>query len=300
MNGKIKALALVGAVAVAGTAACDDTLTGSEDARMRVLLTDAPSDYIEAAYVDIGEVHLMGGDGEEERIILSLDGTDGLVNLLDLQGAATETLADTDIDPGFYTQLRLIVEDARVELKDGYEFEDGTTERDLFIPSGAQTGIKLNLAAADADSDGGGLEIRPGELVLVVDFDVSRSFVIQGNPETPAGIKGVLFTPTLRVTVNDAAASISGTVSTDLDVSVEGLTVTATPEDEEFFEEFQTQEATAITDADGDYTIHFLVPGTYQVTVQTADGYTTAPESVTVTVDDSENRDEVDFTVVES
>jgi hypothetical protein len=34
---------------------------------------------------------------------------------------------------------------------------------------------------------------------LVVDFDVSRSFVLQGNPETPAGVRGVIFTPTIRV-----------------------------------------------------------------------------------------------------
>lgn len=303
MNRNIQSLALLGALAVSGVAACDD-VTGSEDARMRVLLTDAPIDYIGAAYVDIGEVHLLGsgnGDGDEDRIVLSLDGTDGLVNLLDLQGAATATLAEADLDPGFYSQLRLIVEEARVELAEGYEFNDGSTEMDLFVPSGAQTGIKLNLSGADADEDGGPLEIRPGETVLVVDFDVSRSFVIQGNPETPAGINSVLFTPTLRVTVNDVAASISGTVSTALEgVSVEDLTVTATPEEDQFFEEFQTHEATALTDEDGNYTLHFLVPGTYEVTLQTPDGYTTEPESRTVTVEASEDADEVDFTVVES
>jgi hypothetical protein len=31
-----------------------------------------------------------------------------------------------------------------------------------------------------------------------VDFDVDDNFVLQGNPETPAGIHGVLFTPVLK------------------------------------------------------------------------------------------------------
>jgi hypothetical protein len=34
--------------------------------------------------------------------------------------------------------------------------------------------------------------------VVLVDFDVDQNFVIQGNPETPAGINGILFTPVLR------------------------------------------------------------------------------------------------------
>ncbi len=32
---------------------------------------------------------------------------------------------------------------------------------------------------------------------ITVDVDVNANFVIQGDPETPAGIKGVLFTPLL-------------------------------------------------------------------------------------------------------
>ena len=34
--------------------------------------------------------------------------------------------------------------------------------------------------------------------VILVDFDVNENFVIQGNPHTPAGMIGVLFTPALR------------------------------------------------------------------------------------------------------
>jgi hypothetical protein len=59
------------------------------------------------------------------------------------------------------------------------------------VPSGAQSGIKVNLAGA--------IEAEVGELtVIVVDFAVDDSFVIQGNPGTPAGIMGILLTPTLH------------------------------------------------------------------------------------------------------
>jgi hypothetical protein len=39
-----------------------------------------------------------------------------------------------------------------------------------------------------------------GELVeIVVDFDVAESFVVQGNPDTPAGINGFTFKPVLKL-----------------------------------------------------------------------------------------------------
>ena len=299
MKSKIGLLAVTAAVAMIGATACDDATGAGGDATLRVLLTDAPSDYISAAWVDIGEVQLVSDDGGP--ITLATDGTDGLVNLLDLQNAATETLAEAEIEPGTYHQLRLIVESARVQLADGYTFTDGSTERELFIPSGAQTGIKLNLGAADGDEDGAGLEIVPGEMVLVLDFDVSQSFVMQGNAESPAGIKGFNFTPTLRVTVNDVAASISGAVSTQLEgVSVQGVTVTAEPVEGSTLEQFQSGTATAVTDENGAYTLHFLVPGTYTVTVTTAEGQTTDPASHSVTVGEGQDAEAVNFAIVAS
>ena len=34
--------------------------------------------------------------------------------------------------------------------------------------------------------------------IVLVDFDVNENFRLQGNPETPAGLQGILFTPVLK------------------------------------------------------------------------------------------------------
>ncbi|MEX2465315.1 MAG: DUF4382 domain-containing protein [Gemmatimonadota bacterium] len=297
---KTSKLALAAAILGIGVAACDDGTGPSGDASVRVLLTDAPIDYVASAWVDIGAVEIIPAN-DDDPIVLTADGTDGFVDLLDLQGSVTHTLAEADIEAGDYSQIRLIVEAARVELAEGYAFNDESTEQDLFVPSGAQTGIKLNLRSADGDEESGHVTIASGETILVLDFDVSKSFVIQGAPNTPAGINGMIFKPTLRVVVSDVAASISGTVSTELEgVSVEGLLVTAVPEDDGSLEEYQTKEGTATTNAEGEYTVYFLVPGQYTVSVATPDGLTTNPDSVTVELDESEDATGVDFAVIES
>jgi hypothetical protein len=300
---------LTAALLAAGPLGCDrDPAAVGKNATIRVLLTDAPSDYIGSALVDIGQVQIIPG-GTEGPITLSEDGTDGLVDLMDLRDAATTLLAEGIVEPGTYHQLRLIVERARVALASvegtQFRFPDGMTEQDMKVPSGAQTGIKLNLKSADTSQEGeaedseGGVEIVPGETVLILDFDVSRSFVIQGNPETPAGIKSVHFKPTLRVIVQDGSGSISGTVSTALSAElVKGLTVTATPEDDTFFGEYQTRSAQVLTGEDGKYTIPFLVPGSYTVSVTPPDGYAATPASSAVVIDPAENEENIDFTIV--
>lgn len=302
-------------VALAAVAACDGVVGVSDTASLRILITDAPADYIDSAFVDIGAVELLpGGDGE--RIVLTENGTDGEIDLLQLQGFTTATLADVDIPAGTYKEIRLIVESARVVLAEGYEFPDGATSAPMRVPSGASSGIKLKLRPEAVDETGsegaagegeggeevesGGIEIIGGQTVLVVDFDVNRSFRIQGNPETPAGIKGVSFKPTLRVAVADLSGDVSGTVSTALtDVALEGLVVTAERVESEEDTEFQSWSGTAMTNASGMYTLAYLAPGTYIVTVATSDEtLSSVPESIEVVVEPGSSIVDVDFELV--
>jgi hypothetical protein len=269
------------------------TTSKSNAATVRVLLMDAPADYIAAAEVAIGTVELISADGQHVK--LTDNGTNGFVNLLDFQAPATTPIADATIDPGSFTQMRLIVDSARVQLAPGYAFKDGSTEKALKVPSGMQTGIKLNLQGPD----GGPLSIVPGQTVLVLDFNVDKSFVLQGNPTTPAGIHGVIFTPTIKVTGQNVAASISGTISTSLQgQSVEGLTVRAVPTDAGTAPGYTAQTDTAVTDSDGNYTMPYLVPATYNVTVDLPAGLSTDPASQAVTLADGQDTTGVNFDVI--
>ena len=149
--------------------------------------------------------------------------------------------------------------------------------------SGSAAGLKVKLRAFDGDENADGITIVRGERILVVDFDVYQNFKTQGNPNTPAGLKGVLFTPTLRATVRNVAGSIAGTVTAAADDSpLPGLTVRATLQGTPAGED--PIEATAITQDDGTYVIRFLAPGTYDVTVDAfaADPPESMPREVTV------------------
>jgi hypothetical protein len=291
------AAAVLTLLAVGMTGACEDSVSVPETASLQILLTDAPADYIGQAFVDFGLIELLPA-GEGDRIVLAEDGTDGPINLLDLQGLTTEVLADLEIPSGTYREIRMIVESASVVLADGYTFRDGSTESELTVPSGASSGLKLKLRSEE-EGEEEGVEIAGGETILVVDFDVNQSFVIQGNPNTPAGINGVHFRPTLRVVVSDLAGSITGVVTTQLvDTPVEGLVVTAETVDPGDNEEFQTTTATAMTDESGAYGIYFLPPGTYTVTVTTPEGLTTDPASVEVMVGEGEDVVDITFEIL--
>jgi len=281
----MKFRSLLSLLALTGVAACGDS-TGSGTAQLRIQITDAPLEYFASAEVTIGEVSIIPADGAP--VVVTDQG--GTFDLLTLQNGVTAALGELAIPAGDYVQLRLVVEAASVTLADGLMFSDGTIERSLTIPSGAQTGVKINLSGADGE-DGPGIRIASGETILVVDFDVSQNFIIQGAVGTPAGITGVLFTPLLRATVRDQAGSIAGTV-TDASGPVENATVRAVREETDTEGTDTTAEVTAVTMEDGSYVLRFLAPGTYTVTV---DGSAAAAQ--TVTVGEGQDVTGVDFSI---
>jgi len=66
-------------------------------------------------------------------------------DFLQLTDTMTVVLADTLVQPGHYSQIRLIVADTNEVVIDGVSYP-------LTVPSGTQTGVKLNV---DVSIDGG-------------------------------------------------------------------------------------------------------------------------------------------------
>ena len=298
-NAARAAVCAVAAVGALGLAACDPIEPRDPgDTEVQVWLTDASVDFLEEAWVDIGAIEMVPAGGAP--ISLTTDGTSGEVDLLELREQDPLQIAGQDIEPGVYSQLRITIESARVLLDAAYVFEAGGRERTLPIPAGAQGGVALNLEVTGVVDDSvGAIDVQAGLLVLMVDFDVNQSFVIQGDPEAPEGIDDIVFTPKLRVAVRPLAGSVSGVVragATGVDVT--GLTVTARPLNEGLLEPYQTQTATAAVGPDGSYTLPFMAPGRYAVNVDVPAGFATEPGITEAVVDAAENVTGINFQIV--
>lgn len=170
--------------------ACSDSATGpAGEARVQIQLKDFPAELVATADVWISRVYLQGDEGGPVDLFND-PANPRHYDLLTLQdGVVADLTAEEGVPEGRYNQLRLVVDSARVSLAEGVTFRDGTSERTLFVPSGAQTGIKVQLHQ-DIEAEGG------TTTVVLVDMDVSRNFVFQGS--AAAGFHGVLFTPVIQ------------------------------------------------------------------------------------------------------
>ena len=120
------------------------------------------------------------------------------IDLLALSGGLTDVLLDTYTLPaGHYNWIRLMV-DTGGSL-DSY-LVDATGDHELTIPSGAETGLKMNRGFNVAAG---------GHADFTVDFDLPKSIHVTGTGE-------YMMRPTLRLVNSIETGSIAGTVSTSL------------------------------------------------------------------------------------
>lgn len=150
--------------------ACDDSNDGT--ARLDVRLTDAAGD-VAAVWVDVSQIYLQGPGGRTDL----LPSPTGLIELTSLAGTTLGLVEDVVLAPGSYGQLRFVVDAAVLETLDGSVYAYGGAEHpdelpvtgDLVCPSCNASGLKVLLGPA-------GLVIEEGDNILVLDFDVARSF----------------------------------------------------------------------------------------------------------------------------
>lgn len=219
----------------------DENPAESQDnmARIKITAFDAPApDGIEHLYLNIIEVAIH----HEENGWITFSDVDTTIDFLELINGVNVVLADGEITPGHYSQLRLILSDTNEIVVESITYP-------LTIPSGTQTGVKLNLD----------FDISAGEFVhLFVDFDVSQSVIVANNQ--------FKLKPTYRVFKEDISGTISGIVSDTLSNPIADVVVEAVADS------YQTS---TITDEAGAYML-ILPLGIYNVstvldTSQTAD-----------------------------
>lgn len=223
--------------------------------RLSVQLTDAPFpfDLVAEANVTLFKVDARLKDGKQEEA--SEDGSRFVVlmeeevpvNLLELSNGVTEELVDTDVPVGTYDLIRVHVKGVKVVLTDGRSF-------DLDVPSGAQTGIKIFIDPGITVA--GGLSTD-----LLLDFDLSQSFVAKGNIEVVNGITGFNFKPVIKASNLSTAGTLSGMVG-----SLDGETPFPLEEAQITVLDPNDMPITSgATNAEGQYTILGLDAGTYRV-----------------------------------
>jgi len=238
-------IALITALIMSVLVSCENFLNNNNNegsGNLKISITDAPFplDIIESANVVITkiEVHAVNDTSGSPFTVVMEDTVE--FNLLDLRNGVTAEVVYTDLPAGAYDQVRLYVDSASITLVGGISFE-------LKVPSGSQTGIKLKIDPA--------ITIAGGELSeLLLDFDIEKSFVLKGNMNTPAGIKGFNFKPVIRVCNHTVSGKLEGMVSDTAEMALEYAQV---------WIESDTVVATAYTDSTGYYAIPGILEGSY-------------------------------------
>jgi len=226
--------------------ACNKTSDNSGKGQLVIKVTDAPFpiDMVESAMVTITKAEIRkAGDGisDGNPFIVLLEDTITF-DLLDLRNGVTDELLDMEIPAGTYNLLRLYVEEASLKIKDGDTYK-------VKVPSGQQTGIKIFVRPEFNVT--GGLTTE-----LLLDFDLSRSFVVRGSFDSPHGINGFIFKPVIRAVNNTTAGRIIGMVTDTSKVKIKNAQVWVKQD---------TIIAKSFTDTLGHYGLIGLPAGKYSV-----------------------------------
>jgi hypothetical protein len=261
---------ITAALALASTLACGDG-TSARTGRITLLLTDAPGDFRKAV-VTIDRIYLQGSaDEDAEQVVLREE--DVTTDLLTLANSTAELVEDAVIPAGRYAQLRFVVTGAYIEVENA----DGSTSiyassptyaglpagaqvaGPLQLPSYASSGLKVNLP-------GGAVSVGGDAKVLLVDFDVARSF---GHG---TGNTGWVMTPVLEASLFDLTGGIVATLEANEGVtlpSINGTPATLGGFSAVLTNAAGSRETIALTDANADGTYEaafkYLAPGDYML-----------------------------------
>jgi hypothetical protein len=167
--------------------------------RLTLGITDAPVDDASAVVGKFTAVELKPESGDAFTIELSPAQS---IDLLALAGGSSRALfEDRSVPAGRYTWVRLLIEAQANQPSSYIDLEDGT-RYPLVVPSGSESGLKLNR----------GFSVAAGsQSNFTIDFDLRKSVIAP-----PGQAPNYLLKPVLRIVDNLQVGAISGTVATSL------------------------------------------------------------------------------------
>lgn len=252
-----------------GFAGCENTsVTDSEGntevgtGTLEILLHDAPANY-EEVNVFIESVEVNNSDSTDGWIEIGTPQQS--YDLLKLTNGATEVLVSAQLEAGTYEQVRLILS------RDGHNVVIDGTPHDMFIPSGEQTGIKLNVNA----------EIEPNiTYTLLLDFDATRSVVKRAKGQAAQAATEYLLMPVISASNEAITGNIAGIVE---------------PADAQAFiyaiADSDTLSSTKADTTDGSFKLIGLEEGTYTVSMEPTNGNYQSTDTTGVEVTIGETND---------
>lgn len=176
--------------------------------KVSLSITDAPVDAASSVVVQFSGVAFKR-EGTSAEAVQGLTPSPRQLDLLQYQqGRAALLLDGVTLPAGRYEWIRLMV-DNQPNVRDSYIVQSTGEECELRVPSGAESGLKLNRGfTLPAD----------GSAALTIDFDLRKS--IHAPPgqrgSTESCTQGYLMRPTLRIVDNADVGAIAGQVDSAL------------------------------------------------------------------------------------
>lgn len=229
---------------------------GSANGNFRIVVTDAPFTYakVSSAKIIVKQIEVKSTTDTSTTLL----GKPIELDLVALKNGLVTAVVDLNLPPGQYKELMVISESGSIDLTSGNHYN-------LKIPSGDTSGIKVKIdppinITTQASSD------------IILDFDLARSFVPQGDSKNEESITGFHFKPVVRGanrttagTVTGAVSSDNGTPATADDVKLEGAVVSVMKNN--------TVISSAVTGADGKFKIIGLPQDSYSMEIS-SEGFT--------------------------
>ncbi|NNT71410.1 DUF4382 domain-containing protein [Flavobacterium sp. IMCC34852] len=208
--------------------ACSNDNSSSGSYAYKVRMTDDPGPFSEVN-VDIQAVEVKGSNGQ--TVLLNTNA--GVYNLLDYANGADTLIATSTLTDSRVNQIRLILGPNNTVVVDGQTYP-------LSTPSAEQSGLKLLInqdLVADIDNS------------ILIDFDANASVIQTGNG-----------TYKLKPVLRTVVAAISGNITGSIAPVGTLASVSATSTN-------SLVVYTSTVDAEGNFRISGLPPGTYTVII---------------------------------